>query len=152
MSFKIINNPQEGNEIESIIYERVRRYVSVVYPSSDVRLKMITATHDRKLGEGVYLYFEGKYTNMYLQMSDRELRKTILIDRYTPLSESGIKESFEIFMRREEHNRRLKELGIIPIDRGYKYTLQLVHGNKKKGNSFFKKLLSLFWIGDEGHE
>lgn len=139
MTIKRIFNEKEGNNIESIIYERIRRYVFMLFPFSDVKLVVCTTVDEKEYTDGVYVWLEGVYSALIMRIPEYILIKMVAQEFYNPFFEDGVREIFKKFMTNEEDYKKLKSKGTETPAMKSKTCIQIFFSEKRP--PFLKRLL-----------
>lgn len=131
MTIKRVFNEIDGSRIESLIYERLRRYVFTGFPFSDVRPFLCVVTDDANYPDGIYIYLKGNYSGLSMRIPEDMLLKLLTSDSYVPFMEDKLKEIYLDYMECEEYIRNLKARGLeIANMRGRTHTYIKFRKNK----------------------
>lgn len=112
MTIKKIFNEKEGNKIEALIFERIRRHAFMLYPFSDVKTVICTVIDEKNYMDGVYIWLRGTYTELIMRIPQYVLIKMVSQEFYNPFFEDDLREIFKKYMENEEEYKKLKSKGI----------------------------------------
>lgn len=112
MTIKKIFNENEGNKIEALIFERIRRHGFMIYPFSDVKPVICTVIDEEKYLDGVYIWLQGTYTELIMRIPQYLLIKMIAQEFYNPFFEDDLRGIYKKFMDNEEEYKKLKAKGL----------------------------------------
>lgn len=106
MSIKEIRNANEGNNIESIIFNRIYRHIFMLYPFADVETRIVSVYEDKRLSDGVYVFIVSEYLNFVMGIPPELIHKMIVNEFYTPFHEESAGKMLKAFIE-EVNNRKI---------------------------------------------
>ncbi len=112
MTIKRIFNEKDGNNIESLIYERIRRHAFMLFPFSDVKPTICTVIDEKRFLDGVYIWLQGAYSELIMRIPQYMLIKMVAQEFYNPFFEDELREIFKKFMNNEQNYKELKAKGV----------------------------------------
>ena len=112
MTIKNIINEKDGNNIESIIFNRIKRHSFMLYPFSDVKPVMHTVIDEKKFLDGIYVELQGNFSTLIMRVPQQMLIKMVAQEFYNPFYEDDLREIYKRFMENEDKYKNLKAKGI----------------------------------------
>ena len=112
MTIKNIINEKDGNNIESIIFNRIKRHSFMLYPFSDVNPIMHTVIDEKKFLDGIYVELQGNFSTLIMRVPQQMLIKMVAQEFYNPFYEDDLREIYKRFMENEDKYKNLKAKGI----------------------------------------
>ena len=112
MTIKNIINEKDGNNIESIIFNRIKRHSFMLYPFSDVKSVIHTVIDEKKFLDGIYVELQGNFSALIMRIPQQMLIKMVAQEFYNPFYEDDLREIYKRFMENEDKYKNLKAKGI----------------------------------------
>jgi len=136
MQIKEIRNSKDGNNIESIIYDRINRHIFMLYsmkPLQDIKIQLLSVTEHPYIRKGLYVYLVSEALDFMMRIPEEMIFKMITQEFYTPFHEDSIRPLLKQYMDEVENYKNLKAKGVHFINRAGKVLMQIHFAEKKKG-------------------
>lgn len=109
MTIKEIRNESDGNNIEAIIFNRIKRHVFMLYPFADIRISIISVLNEKKYQSGIYVFLISDELDMFMRIPDDFLIKMITQQFYNPFFEEPLRKLLKTYIEEiENYKKRTK--------------------------------------------
>ncbi len=110
MTVREIVNAHEGNAIEAIIFERIKKFLFMMYPFADYRMALISVHKEKSTRSGIYIRFinEKAAACCVVKLNKEDVLEMIVNEYYTPFHNPEVKKGFEDFIAFIEKNKNEK--------------------------------------------
>lgn len=98
MTIKEIINEKDGNNIEQIIFNRLKRHVFMLYPFADVQVRLVSALDCKNCDDGEYVYIVSENIDFIMKLHPDHIQKMICQEFYNPFFEDDVRKLFKNFM------------------------------------------------------
>ncbi len=98
MTLKEIINENDGNNIERIIFERIRRHIFMLFPFADVQVRLVSALDDERCEDGEYVYLVSEKMDFIMRLHPAHIQKMISQEFYNPFFEDSLRSILKTYM------------------------------------------------------
>lgn len=106
MTIKEVRNEKEGNNIEAIIFNRVKRHIFMLYPFADVRVCIASVVNEKEYRNGIHILLESEGMNFVMQIPAEFLIKMIAQEFYNPFFEDSLREILKGYIAETENYKK----------------------------------------------
>lgn len=137
MTIKEIINEKDGNNIERIIFERIRKHIFMLYPFSDVQVRLVSALDEENCEDGEYVYIVSENIDLIMRLHPAHIHKMICQEFYNPFFEDRLREILKTYI--SEADKKMPA-NVVSINRNKPKPCLWIYFHDKKP-SVLKRLL-----------
>lgn len=135
MAIKEIKNSKDGNNIESIIFERINRHIFMLYsmkPLQDIQIQLLSVTDHNYIQDGIYIYLVSEGIDFMMRIPEGMLIRMVTQEFYTPFHEDSVRPLLKQYINEVEVYKNLKAQGVKMINKAGKVLMQIHFKEQKK--------------------
>lgn len=137
MVLKEIVNEKDGNNIERIIYERIRRHIFMLFPFANVQVRIVSVLDDNRCEDGEYVYLVSEKMDLIMRLHPYHIQKMICQEFYNPFFEDSLRPILKNYI---EAAGKKTPANVVDINKNKPKPCMWVYFHNKKPN-VLKRLL-----------
>lgn len=139
MALKEIINEKDGNNIEAIIFSRVKRHIFMLYPFADVQPRVISIINEPGYTDGIYIFLVSECIDLVMRIPEEHLLKMIAQEFYNPFYENQLRQILKSYIEQTEQYKKDIKSGVRIANNKQKPCLYVYFHKEKQ--SVLKRLL-----------
>lgn len=133
MTIKEIRNESDGNNIEAIIFNRIKRHVFMLYPFADVKVCVISVLDEKRYQNGIYISLISDGLDMFMRVPEDFLTKMIAQEFYNPFFEESLRKLLKTYIEETENYKKDIKSGARKADNQQKPYWHIFFKQEKQG-------------------